>query len=426
MSHQPFHRVPLGEEIYFTTIPAAQFKTNLLGIHLVLPLTRETISGCALVPLILEQGTADYPTFQSFSKKLGQMYGAAAGSTVTKQGDRLVVSLHLSALDDSFALEGEPLLAESAKLLCDMLLRPVLKGGAFDDTTFAIQQKYLLDAIEAEINDKRRYALQEMVRLLFGDEPAGLSKLGYVEDIRAMTPASAADTWRWMLDTARIEIIHVGRGDAAPARKIFRDRMAPLIRHPGVLPETNIHQGSGPVKTGESRFDVVQAKLCLGFRSEVGPKSPMLDAMRMMTAVLGGTPTSKLFLNVREKMSLCYYCAANFDRTKGVLMIDSGVEPDQVEEAKAAILDQLRQMQEGDFTETDLTHARLSVLNTFRSMTESPYITGAYYLGQILDGTALTPEDQCRRLEAVTAEQVAQAAGMLRLDTVYLLTREEK
>ncbi|MDD6033053.1 MAG: pitrilysin family protein [Oscillospiraceae bacterium] len=422
MSEYSFSREVIGEGIRFSTIPMNRFKSDLLMLNLVLPLTRETITGCALVPMMLEKSTRDYPTYQLFSKKLGRMYGASAGSTVQKIGDHLVVTLSVSALNDRYALQGEKLLEESARVLLSMALAPMIENGAFEEKTFRLQVQALQDAIDAEINEKRRFALAQTLRLLFGDEPAGLSRLGYREDLDAMTPVQAAESYARMLDESTIELIHVGPGDPAPARELFREAFAGRTRHPAALPPTLFRKGEGEVKTGCSRFDVTQAKLCLGFRSEVTPQSPLLNPMRMMTAILGGTPTSKLFLNVREKLSLCYYCAASFDRTKGVMVIDSGVEPEKVEQAKAAILEQLRQMQQGDFTDTDMEYARLSLYNTFRSMSESPYTVANYCLGQLLTGTDGTPEDQCARIAAVTREEIMEAARALRLDTEYLLT----
>lgn len=422
MADYPLSREVIGEGIAFGSIPMERFKVNLLMLNLVLPLNRETITENVLVPLMLEKSTRDYPTYQLFSKKLGRMYGAAAGSTIQKIGDRLVVTLSVSTIDDRFALEGEPLLYESAELLCSMLLRPMILDGAFEEKTFSLQVQALRDAIQAEINEKRRYAVGQTLRLMFGDEPAGLSRLGYLEDLETLTPKKAAEAYERMLDTAQIEIIHVGMGDPSAARELFRKELSRLRRHPAAIPSTVIRRGEGAVKERTDRFEVTQSKLCLGFRSDVTPDSGMLNPMRMMTAILGGTPTSKLFLNVREKLSLCYYCAAQFDRTKGVLLIDSGVEHGNVQKAREAILDQLNQLRAGDFSDTDMEYARLSLFNTFRSMTESPYTTASFYLAQVLEGTWETPEQQCGKIAAVTRAEIVQAADLLRLDTVYLLT----
>ncbi|MBR6789304.1 MAG: insulinase family protein [Oscillospiraceae bacterium] len=426
MSDYPLSRTVIGEGTAFSTVPMDRFRVNLLQAHLVLPLTRETLTGNILVPMILGKSTKDYPTYQLFSKKLDRMYGATAGSSAHKIGDRLIVTLTVTAIDDAFALQGEELLKESAEVLCSMLFSPLIENGAFEEKTFRLQVQSLKDAIQAEINEKRRYALGQLNRLMFGDEPAGLARTDCLADLDSFTPEMAAAAYERILDEARIEIIHVGMGDAAPALEVFRKAFAGRIRHPAALPDTVITPGSGEVKEGMSRFDVTQSKLCFGFRSDIGPTDRRLNAMRMMNAILGGTPTSKLFLNVREKLSLCYYCSASFDRTKGALVVDSGVEHDNIEKAREAILDQVAQMQRGDFTDTDMEYARLSLYNSFRSMNESAHAVSGYYLGQLLQNTEETPELQCERIAAVTREEIIEAANALRLDTVYCLTCQEE
>lgn len=422
MSAYPLSRTFIGDGAAFSTVPMDRFRVNLLQMHLILPLKKETLTGNILVPMILGKSTKDYPTYRLFSKKLDRMYGATAGSSAHKIGDRLVVTLTVTAIDDSFALQSEQLLRESAKVLCSMLFSPMIENGAFEEKTFRLQVQSLKDAIQAEINEKRRYALGQLNRMMFENEPAGLSRTDCLEELETYTPEMAAAAYERILDEAQIEIIHVGMGDAAPALEVFRKAFEGRTRHPAALSETCIRRGEGEVKEGISRFDVTQSKLCFGFRSDIGPTDRRLNAMRMMNAILGGTPTSKLFLNVREKMSLCYYCAASFDRTKGALVIDSGIEHDNIEKAREAILDQLRQMQQGDFTDTDMEYARLSLYNSFRSMNESAHAVSGYYLGQLMQGTEETPEMQCERIADVTREEIIEAANTLRLDSVYCLT----
>lgn len=421
---ETFLREPIADRVYFGSVRDERYKTNLLAVNLILPLEKETMTTNALVPMILERGYEDYPTFQDFSKKLNFMYGASAGSSTSKIGDKAVLTLMVSAIDDSYALNGEALLEESAEVLMGMLLRPVMKDGLFDEKTFALQRQYLVDTIEAEINDKRRYAMMKTISLLFEGEAFGEDRFGTVEGAKAVTAEEAAAAYRRIIDEATVEILHVGVGDPACAKEVCKRAFAPLRRHPVGLPETDIRIGSGKVKNVTERFNVTQSKLCFGFKTDVTPDSPLLNPMRMAVAILGGTPTSKLFLNVREKKSLCYYCAARFDRTKGIMLIDSGVEHDKIDEAQKAILEQLDAVRGGDFTETDMEFASLSLQNSFRSMGESTYSLELYYLTQTVLGLTGSPEEQSEAIAKVQKDEIIEAAKHIRLHTVYLLTGE--
>ena len=198
------------------------------------------------------------------------------------------------------------------------------------------------------------------------------------------------------------------------------------VRHPKALPVTKASPLAEAIKEQTEYFDVSQSKLCMGFKTGEGADSKLINAMRVMIAMLGGTPTSKLFTNVRETMQLCYYCSSHFERSKGAVIIDSGVDQDNIEKAKEAILDQVRQLQEGEFTEEEMIYAKLSLQNSFRSAEESDFGLQRYYLSALALGTEVClPSQQTPGIMAVTEEEIIEAAKLLKLDTVYLLTSEE-
>lgn len=424
MRPYPHQYISIGDGITFGTIPMERFQSSLLAVSLIVPLSRETVTENALVSLMLGKSSKDYPTYRLFSRKLNLLYGAIAGSSLQKLGDELSITLATATIDSSMALQGEDLLHESAELLLSMLFHPLIENGAFAEDTFRIQKKYLADSIRAEINEKRRYAINRTIRLMLGDEPAGLPMYGFLEDLDKITPQSAAAAYERILRTCRVEILHVGTGDPETVRPLFTEAFSSNFaenRIPCVRPPFRNIQAGAEVKTAQDDFQVVQSKLCIGYRANITPDSPMLNPFRMMVAILGGTTTSKLFLNVREKKSLCYYCGANLDRTKGVMLIDSGIRPDNVEEAKKAIFAEVEAMKRGDFTDEDMHFALLSLQNTFRSVEESPFSVESYYRAQKVFGIQETPEQQCEKLSQVTREEIVQAANMLQLDTVYLL-----
>jgi len=420
----PFTREQIAQSVYFGSVRDERYKTNLLALHLVLPLKKETLTENAMVSLILEKGYEDYKTLKSFSKKLNLMYGASVSGAVSKVGDKAMITLSISAIDDTFALNGEKLLCESAEVLCGLLLRPNMENGLFDEKTFELQREFLIDTIEAEINNKRRYAQRKTVSLMFKDEPYGVDKFGTVESAKQITLQQVSDAYRRILDEAAIEIVHVGMGDPTEALKIFREAFSKVDRHPVSIPETVITRACDEVVSETEYFDVTQSKLCFGFKSGIAPDNELLYPIRLAVAILGGTPTSKLFLNVREKKSLCYYCAARYDKMKGIMLIDSGVEHDKISDAKEAILEQLEDLCKGDFTDTDMEFALLSLKNAFNSVGESVYSVASYYLTNTLLNTLNTPEKEIELLEKVTREDIVKAAKLLKLDTVYLLTSE--
>lgn len=426
MMKTPFTRECIAENVYFGSVKDSRYKTNLLSVYLILPLEEDAMTENALVSLMLEKGYEDYPTFKEFSKKLNLMYGASVVTSVSKVGDRAIIRLEVSAIDNSYALNGEEILKDSANLLAGMLLKPNMKNSLFDEKTFELQRDYLIDTIEAEINNKRKYAKTKTISIMFEGEAYGADSYGTIESAKAITLKEVSDAYFRIIDKANIEIIQVGMGDSEISKEVFKKAFENIKRHPATLPETKISDFNGEVKNVTERFDVTQSKLCLGFKVNLTPDSELMNPMRLAIAILGGTPTSKLFTNVREKKSLCYYCSAGYDSKKGYVLIDSGVEHDKITDAKDAILEQIDAVANGDFTDTDMEFAFLYLKNALNTVSESTYSVSIYYFMQSLMGFNNTPEKEIEEISKVQREDIIKAIKLLKLNTVYLLTDKEK
>lgn len=417
-------RTRIGDGIWFNSVVDGRYKTNRISVSLILPLERETASVNALIPGVLRKGTKSCPDFTEFSKKLAMFYGMRVGYGVTAVGDCQVMTLSADVIDDSYALNAEPLLKEAGRILAEVVLEPVMEEGAFRETDIELEKQSLIDLIESEINEKRYYALNRAMSVLCAGEPAGVNKYGYIEDVKKISPRSAAEAYAGLLETARIEVMFVGCGDPNQAKQILEQAFSGIKRNPRRFDVFTVKK-EAVLKEETDRMNVAQSKLVLGFRTAVRPDDEAIDAVRLMLALYGGTPSSKLFLNVREKMSLCYYCAARPNVSKGLAFVDCGVEHQNIEKAKAEILRQLDCIRNGEFTEEELQHAKLSMVNSFRSVGDSAGAVEGWYLSQVLYGTQNSPEAEAEKIAGISRDAVIQAAVNMKLDTVYLLTAED-
>lgn len=418
-------RASIGDGVWFNSIVDGRYKTNRISVSMILPLEKETASVRALIPSVLRKGTKSCPDFTEFSKKLAMLYGAQLGYGVTAVGDCQVMTLSANVIDDFYALNKEPLLQEISKILAEVVLEPATENGVFRQADIELEKQSLIDLIESEINEKRYYALNRAMSVLCAGEPAGVNKYGYIEDVKKITSQAATEAYHSLLETARIEVMFVGCGDPEQAKQVFERAFSGVKRAPRQFSAFSVKREAS-YKEETDRMNVAQSKLVLGFRTAVGPDEDSLNAVRLMLALYGGTPSSKLFLNVREKMSLCYYCAARPNVSKGVAFVDCGVEHRNIEKAKAEILHQLECIRSGDFTEEELEHAKLSMKNSFRSVGDSAGAVEGWYLSQILYGTQHSPEAEAEKISGISREAVIEAAKRMQLDTVYLLTAEDE
>lgn len=414
-------RQQITDAVTFNTIKESRFKTMRISVTAFLPLKKATAADNALMSLVMTRSCNKYPDFTVLSRKLSSLYGASLSSGFRKMGDTQALAFSISGIDDRYALGDDVISKELSDLLCDVIFDPFVKDNAFDTTECEQERRQLIDMIDSEFNEKRVYANQKAVAIMCADEAYGISRYGDRQSVEAATPQSLYNAWQNMLESARFEIIYVGDSDSSTAYDVFKSRFT-QIKRSSVELCTDIIRETDSVKEENEDMELSQSKMILGFRTGVAEPDDDVMATRLMCAVLGGTAHSKLFCNVREKLSLCYYCSSSYIRQKGIMLVESGVERDNIEKAKTAILAEIKAMQNGEITDEEIEATKLSLVNSFHSSCDTVGGINAYYMSQMLDGAVYTPQEAADKVNAVTKEDVIRCANKLTLDTVYTLT----
>ena len=415
-------RTKLAEGVYLTYLPARKFKTSLLSAQFVTPLRRETASTYALLPAVLRRGTVSCPDMGSLSARLDRLYGARIEYTVRKKGENQCVGFVASLIDDSFAPGGEKLLEPVADLLGELICDPVTERGRFVPAYFESEKTNLLDAIRSIINDKREYADSRLLQTMCADEPYGVPRLGDEAGAERIQPKRLYALYQELIATARLEIFYSG---SAPRERVEHAMLSAL----SALPRDKVrdialfqpHPPRQEVLRVEEALDVTQGKLGMGFACG----SDDYAAMMLGNTLFGGSSNSKLFLNVREKLSLCYYASSLYHRQKRLITVSSGIEFADFQRAYDEILAQLEAVKNGDLEDWELEGARSTLLNAYASMDDSQGKLENFYLGQAATGQSETPEELAEQVRQVTEERVRAAMETVRLDTVYFLRGEE-
>lgn len=420
-----FNREQLGQGVHLCSIQDTKFKHNRISINMIMPLDQESATNNAVVPYILRKGYRECPDFTKLNEKLENLYGASLDANIEKLGNLQVMTVSIYGIDSRFALGGEDMVKECASLLCSIVLDPHFINGVFSQDDVKSEKQYLINTIQTEINDKRSYALQQCIQTMCKGEQIAIKKYGYLDDAKAITPQSATQAYENLIKHAQIEIMVVGAGESASAKEVFSKAFGSMKRTPVELGRVEKKTARAEVCSVEETMDVNQAKLVMGYRSGDISDLVELSNMRVMVALFGGTAFSLLFSNVREKLSLCYYCAARYDRTTGIMTVDSGVESHNRQKAQEEIIRQLEVVKAGDFDESLLENTKLALVTALNYTPDSLGGLEGWYLSQILQGTNTSPEEEIQRVERVTKEDVVQAAKRLELDTVYFLTGEE-
>lgn len=420
------NREKICDGVYFSSVPDSRFKTGRITAALMLPLSQETAATYAILPYLLCRSCREYPDFTALHQKLGELYGASLYADVHKVGEVQMLCLSAVGIDDRYALDHQSISRELTSLLCSVLFDPALENGVFREEDIAQEKRQLIERIDAEYNDKRAFAKMRCEELMCQNEAFGVSAYGKREAVEQLTAQQIYEAWQTALRTARIECMMLGNSDPQQAKQVFEQAFSHIQRTKPADCSTQVVRSAQEVHEYNDSMEVAQAKLVLGFRAGTACPDKEVMAARLMSAIFGGTPHSKLFLNVREKMSLCYYCSSRYDRSKGIMLVESGVEQKNMEKARKEILHQLELIQQGDLEDSEIDSAKLSVANGFRSVAD--YLGGLeyWYLCQTLDGKLCSPEESAEQVGSITRQQIIDAAKRVTLDTVYTLTGKEE
>ncbi len=415
-------RTQLAGGVFLTHLPAKKFKTNLLSAQFVVPLRWETASANALIAAILRRGTASCPDMGALAARLDQLYGARIDYTVRKKGEAQCVGFVASLIDDCFAPGGERLLEPAAALLGELICRPVTRDGLFLKEYFESEKTNLIDAIRSILNDKRSYADSRLLQEMCTGEPYGVPRLGNEQITAALHPQLLFDAYRDLISTSRLEIFYSGSAERPRVEDALRAALADLPRKaPAPLPELAPHVLPEEPRFITERLDVTQGKLGMGFSCASADAAALL----LGNTLFGGSSNSKLFLNVREKLSLCYYASSLFHRQKGLITVSSGIEFENYQKACGEILTQLEAVQTGELEAWELEAARSTLLNAYASMGDSQGKLENFFLGQAATGRDETPEMLAEQIRAVAPERIFEAMSTVKLDTVYFLQGKE-
>ncbi len=405
--------------ISYSFIPNHHFKTTLISVGFYLPLSENNAAN-ALTLALMKSGTKALPDTYSLNRRLASLYGAGITSWVAKQGDCQELRLGITVNDDKYALHGENTVDEAGSLLCDMIFDRFLSDTDFPSEAVSREKRLLCEAIEGKLNDKRTYARNRCEEIMCQSEPYGLPQEGTVEEVKALTNDDIRASLNRLIREAFISVLIIGAKEPSVFAERFSDCINSAERQYKPLPKDVILSADG-CDTVTEEMPVKQGKLVLGLRSQTGGCDRDTVANWVMGDIFGGGPYSKLFCNVREKMSLCYYCSARPVRRKGIILVDSGVEDKNIDAAKTAILQQLQDMCDGNFTEKDMTSSKLSMCDSIRSAESEQETLARWYAARALEEAPASPAEICDLITKVTREDIINAAKGFMLDTVYIL-----
>ena len=418
-----FYRNEIMPFVYLTCLQTGKFKTGCLSINLLTQLCRENAAKNAIIPRVLLRGTQKHPDMDSLSAAMDELYGARIISMTRKLGEIQSVGLYAGFIDDKFA-GGEAVAEKVIGLAGEILLSPNTRGGLFLPQYVDSEKEKLIEDINGVLNNKIAYASRRLIEQMCSCEDYAVPALGNESEAEDIFYQSLTKHYKNLLLTAPIEIFYCGSVSPEKITDALRSALLNLPRGEidlDIGTEIRMNTVDEGVRYFDEDLDVQQGKLDIGFRMGECMDTATRAGLKVFNALFGGDVSSRLFENVREKLSLCYYVSSRLHRQKGILEVYSGVEPDKYDEALKEIFTQLDAIRAGDFTEDELNAARKSVSSGLKLTADTQSALEDYWLGQNVDGIECTPEELAALAEDVSREEVMAIAATVVCDAVYFL-----
>lgn len=397
-----------------------KFKTNYIGFTFHRPLSAKEVTVNSLLSAVMPRGCKSYPDTASLNKRFDELYGADMTSLVRKKAESQLLCF-------SFEFANERYISDDVHLfndVSDLAKELIFDHSPFDTEHVAQEKENLRTLIMSVFNDKRTYAQIRMIEEMCKDEPYGILDIGRIEDIPKITAETLDSHYKNVILHSPLDIFFVGNAQKDEITALINSLTGSMtVTEP--MPTVKVIKSAKQIKNVVQHEKITQAKLSMGFRTSVSASEGDTYALTVYNAIFGGGPYSRLFNNVREKMSLCYYVSSRTDRFKGIMSVNAGIECDKFEVARDAILEQEQIVRTGAFSDDELESAKLGLVDALRGISDSQRRLEDFCLGQLMSGSNDGLSEYIDGIMSVTRERVIEAAKDVQLDTVYLLTKED-
>lgn len=420
MSINDIKKTELAENVFLHYINDTKHKTDYCHIYFSFPATEESVTKAELLRRVLGRGCRKYPTQASLNAELDMNYGASLALSTAKESDRVAFVMALSTMKDAFAMKGEHIFARALQVAMSLINDPLVKNGGFLEEYMESEKRNQADDIRAQINNKGAYSKLRFIGKMFEGEPYAINPKGNEEILGGIDGRELYRFLGELLKTATCNIFFVGEVEEGEVVSLFREHFDKIERCVPEQAEQTPKKTATAPRTFEESLDINQSHLWLGFRTPVDFSHPDYLKFALFNMVLGGDVSSRMFMNIREKLSLCYTCYSGLDGARGALFAYAGIDKGNLEKTREAFFGELESIKAGDITDEETDDAKRAFVNRMREIEDNPSYLAPWLYPRL--NTPRLPERDAEAIEKLGVSDIAEAAGKITLDTIYFLT----
>jgi len=418
------HEIKISDSARLFAVKTEKFKKNLLTMSFFVPISDKTLVSDMLFPKILLRGCKKYPTNADVKRRLEELYASTISVRRSYYGDYYMTGYAAEFLSDkAVGCDNDEIFYGVLDILSNVWLHPNTDEDGMLRSAEVIREKNVLcDVINARINNTDSYAFNKCREMLCSGEPHGYSV--EIEDVERVERIDVDKRYRFLRDNAYVTFFYVGAMDSEFVSHAISDAFvsSDAYQNKEIFKLSSTTERNDVLRKSD-QMPVTQSKLVMGFTADgcVINDSSEYYAMCLMTDILGGSPTSKLFMNVREKLGLCYYCNAYYENFKGIMYVNCGIDSKRRNDAEEAILEQLEDIKSGNISEHEFKSAIVAIENSYAQITDSPYSMYSFGFDRSVCNVSTSTKKFIENIRKVTIEEVKQAAKRIKLKAVYFL-----
>ena len=412
----------IGKNVKLTLIPESKFKTNLISVYIQRKLDRNEVTKNALLPGILKSGCNKYKTLGQLTDREEELYGSYLHAGASKRGESQVLGFSILSVNEKYL--DEKILGQCIEFLNEIINNPLVIDGGFNEEYLNIEKEILKDSIMSIINDKGNYAMKRTNEIMFEGEPYSINGKGYIEDLDTIDRVSLYEHYKEVLKTSPIEIMIEGEFEESEVVELIKEKFQFDRGNIIDIPKEEYYKEVDEVKEVKENMDIAQGKLVMGYRCNVD----YLDeekyySLLLGSRILGGGADSKLFINVREKESLCYTIYSTIQKSKSTMMVCSGIEAENYERTVELVKEQVQKLKDGDITETEIANAKIAFINSLNSLNDEIGRLSDFYFSQSIAKNKSDLDEIKNMINKSTKEDIVEAVKNIELDTIYFLSK---
>ena len=412
----------IGKNVKLTLIPESKFKTNLISVYRQRKLDRNEVTKNALLPGILKSGCNKYKTLGQLTDREEELYGSYLHAGASKRGESQVLGFSILSVNEKYL--DEKILGQCIEFLNEIINNPLVIDGGFNEEYLNIEKEILKDSIMSIINDKGNYAMKRTNEIMFEGEPYSINGKGYIEDLDTIDRVSLYEHYKEVLKTSPIEIMIEGEFEETEVVELIKEKFQFDRGNIIDIPKEEYYKEVDKVKEVKETMDIAQGKLVMGYRCNVD----YLDeekyySLLLGSRILGGGADSKLFINVREKESLCYTIYSTIQKSKSTMMVCSGIEAQNYEKTVNLVKEQVQKLKDGDITESEISNAKIAFINSLNSLNDEIGRISDFYFSQSISKNKSDLDQIKNMINKSTKEDIVEAVKNIELDTIYFLSK---